>query len=133
MSLRAVIACGRLGSMKASFIPMPYIPHQDKKAQKLKERVLRMLAAKAQPNLPIVRKPHRTASVYFASRLAEETKIPDYGAFFSAELRLLTFGLTTMARTRTGLVATVLFFSGATMTSDPETGSVASGAEPSTT
>ena len=39
----------------------------------------------------------------------------------------------TIARTRTGLSAAVLFFPGATMMSEPVTGSAASGADPSTT
>ncbi|MGA8301998.1 MAG: hypothetical protein WB817_21140 [Terriglobales bacterium] len=34
--------------MKTSPIPNPYIRHEDRKADKLKERILKILAAKAQ-------------------------------------------------------------------------------------
>jgi len=48
MSLRELLRYARLVSMKITPIPMPYIPHENRKAQKLKERVLKILATKAQ-------------------------------------------------------------------------------------
>jgi hypothetical protein len=76
---------------------------------------------------------HGSKSTHLMSSLDRELRLRELRAMRCKLVATLRMLYPTMARTRTGVSAALLFFPGATMMSEPVSGSAASRADPSIT